>query len=77
MTSVSFVCESSNHSVDNQQWCVTISYNITSIRKNYDLLSLNWDHRKSRETREAAYTCRYTSGHLIPTSVYTHDWIMD
>ena len=25
---------------------------------------------KSRETREVTYTCRYTSEHLIPTSVY-------
>ena len=25
---------------------------------------------KCKETREATYTCRYTSGHLIPKSVH-------
>ena len=27
----------------------------------------------SSETREVAYTYRYTSGHLFPNSVYTHE----
>ena len=27
------------------------------------------DRNKSYETREVIYTCNYTSGHLIPTSV--------
>ena len=27
------------------------------------------EHTAVNETREVAYTCRYTSGHLIPTSV--------
>ena len=39
----------------------------TSLRKK---LSSIRDHRKkNRETREVAYTCRYTSEHLIPNSV--------
>ena len=28
------------------------------------------DQEKSMETREVAYTCRYTSGHLIPNQLF-------
>jgi len=27
---------------------------------------------KNCETREVSYTCKYTSGHLIPNSVYNN-----
>ena len=35
------------------------------INTKLENFSLIRDHRKSRETREIAYTCRYTSGDLI------------
>ena len=39
-----------------------------------EILSSIRDHRKkSRETREVAYTSRYTSKHLILNPVYTQD----
>ena len=47
-----------------------ILVDIKSLQK-LGILSLIRDYRKkSRETREVAYTCRYTSGHLILDSVY-------
>ena len=49
-------------------------YNIYKFKGRLEILSLITDDRKkSRETREVTYTCRYTSGHLIPNSVYTQD----
>ena len=37
------------------------------FKEKLEILSSIRDHRKkSRETREVAYTCRYTSEHLIP-----------
>ena len=41
------------------------------FKEKLGILSSIRDHRKkrSRDTREVAYTCRYTSEHLIPNSV--------
>ena len=43
------------------------------LKEKLEILSSIRDHRKkkSKETREVTYTCRYTSEHLIPNSVYT------
>ena len=43
------------------------------------LSSIRVIEKKSRETREVAYTSRYTSEHLIPNSVLVLgiDWIRD
>ena len=42
-------------------------HNNNKFKENLEILSSIKDHRKkSRETREVAYTCRYISGHLIP-----------
>ena len=39
---------------------------IARKEKNRNFQSVGIIAIKSSETREAAYTCRYTSGHLIP-----------
>ena len=39
------------------------------IKEKLGILSSIRDHRKSRETREVTYICRYTSKHLIPNLV--------
>ena len=40
------------------------------LKEKLEILSSIRDHKKtSRETREVAYTSRYTSEHLIPNSV--------
>ena len=41
------------------------------VKEKLEILSSIRDHRKKRETREVAYTCRYTGEYLIPNSVYT------
>ena len=33
------------------------------------IVSLIRDHRKSSETREVVYNCRYTGGHFIPSYI--------
>ena len=47
---------------------------LLQVKGKLEILSSIRDHRKkSRETREVAYTSRYTSEHLIPNPVYTQD----
>ena len=41
------------------------------------VLLLEIVEKKSRETREATYTCRHTSGHLIPNSFVGIELITD
>ena len=47
-----------------------VTKKVNKCQEKLGMLSSIRDHRKkSRKTREVAYTCRYTSEHLIPNSV--------